>query len=415
MNTKKILSFILCLAILSGILICPVYARDDLTVFPGKEIGGKTAAVCYDIDGEITTQACTAGREVTLKSEYAMRQFGDRMIVGWQTESGEEYYYDYTDFWRPDGRTSLVLREGETCTLRPIWCPIALRREEVFSFTNSSSVFEADGERTYLTDQHYRRIATNWIATFALSPFAVPAALLGAFFMTVWLNSWQGSCCGFSFATLLQHYGKIDLLSRQGVSNVCELEPDDELISTLNYYNIQAAPCCIAGHVAIQPGTQEYSRQLHALYDTLAGGKPVYFELYGDNPHVIRFILSIPVGILQRHLDISDDLVFHGVVLTGAYTDGNGNHILIMYDNNSMRYADGTCDILYIDPDFTQIYSSYAWSRDDALDGFTWTEEFGQMDSFKIEGVSNPFAWHVRFLKNFPSLMRQIVTYFKTM
>ena len=366
--------------------------------------------VRYAIDGAYSSYSVRTGSAVTLRSEYAMRQYENRMIVGWRTEDGKTYYYDNTDFWRADGKTDLVLQSEESCTLYPIWCPIALRKEEVFSFTNSESVFNADVDGYWFTRQHFMRILPNWFCTFALSPFAPIAALLCTFFLFIWPTfPFYGSCSGFSIAALLQHEGKIDLLREQGVSAVCELEPDDTVQSTINYYNIHAVAGLPTNHLALLPGTDEYGKQLHALYDTLESGTPVYFELYGNGPHLLRRLLLQPTSIIRQF----DDLTAHGVLLTGAYTDGRGNHILIMYDNNSMRYADGTCSILYIDPDFTQIYSSYAYSRDYALDGFSWNDSLSQFDSFRTKGVSNPFSWHIRFLKNLPSLLRQVIPVYK--
>ena len=415
---KRFLSLILCLTLLAGSLALPVGAQDAepaaANVHAESADDRETVTVYYNVDGDAFQEDYVVNEPVTLREDMAMRQFGNRMIVGWKTESGKEYYYDNTDLRYPSGETDMVLHSGETCTFYPIWCPIALTQDEVFNFVNADSYFDIGEQGTYLTQQHTSRFTQNWIAAFAWSPFAVPAALLGTFFMTKWLEDFHGACCGFAVSSLLQHYGKIDLLSKQGVSRVSELEPDEELISTLNYYNMQAAPCCIASHVALQPGTQAYSDQLHALYDTLAAGRPVYFEQYGDYPHVLRFILSLPFAKLRTERQDLDKFMFHGVVLTGAYTDDNGNHILIMYDNNSWNYVSGTCNVLYIDPDFTQIHSTYAANSGEILNGFTWNDTFDQYDSFKTEGTSNPFAWHRQFLKNLPSLARQIVTLFKT-
>ena len=400
---KKIISVVLCLTLLLS---------SSAFFAVAQQYGYCT--VCYVIDDDdVSEDVVPSGRPIELRSEYAMRQYGDQILVGWKTESGTEYYYDNTGdtgFWWPDCASDLVLRHKETCVLRPIWCPIALRAEEVFSFTNSESVFNADVDGYLFTRQHFMRIFPNWFCTFAFSVFAPLAAVICAFFLTVWPTmDFNGSCCGFPICALLQHYGRIDLLSEQGVSEVCELEPDETVQSAINYYNIHAVPGSLTNHLALVPGTEEYSKQLHALYDTLEGGTPVYFELYGDREHLVRTALIDPVSVIK---DI-DDLTAHGVLLTGAYTDGNGNHILIMYDNNSMNYVNGTCNIIWIDPDFTQIRSSYAHSDDHVLNGFSWNDSLDQFDSFKLSGVSNPFSWHVQFLKNFSSLLRQIVAVYK--
>lgn len=395
---KRIFSALLCLTIVSGALSFSAGAQNGY------------AAVCYVIDGQTVSESVRAGKAVVLRSDYAMRQYGDRMLVGWKTADETAYYYDNTDFWRADGKTDLVPQSGETVTLYPIWCPISIRKEEVFSFTNSESVFNADLDGYLFTRQHFLRILPNWFCTFALSPFAPLAAVICAFYLFIWPTfPFYGSCCGFPIAVLQQHSGRLDLLSEQGVSTVSELQPNDSIQSIINYYNIHAVAVHPAEHLALVPETPEYGAQLRALYDTLESGTPVYFELYGDGPHLLRRFLTEPATIITEF----DDLTAHGVLLTGAYTDGNGNHILIMYDNNSTKYVNGSCNILYIDPDFTQIYSSYAWDNDNALNGFTWNDDLRVYDAFKPEGISNPFAWHTRFLKNLPSLLRQIVSVYK--
>ena len=384
------------------------YGFRIVDVSPLKEGYG---VVCYDVDGDVFAQAHPVDEPVRLSGDYAMRQYGNRMIVGWQTESGESFYYDNTNLNLDPGNedlvTDLTLQSGETCTLRPIWCSIALQKEEVFSFTNSSEFFNAEVEGYVFTRPHFLRILQNWTCTFALSPLAPIAAVFCAYFTLLWPTlPFGGSCCGFAIATLLQHYGKIDLLSKQDAASVSELQPDEEMLSALDYYNINMAAGFLTNHCAMKPGTAEYSEQLHALYDTLAGGKPVYFELYVNASHPLYSILSRGFKKTLQGFEGA-----HGVVLAGAYTDGNGNHILIMYDNNSLNYVNGTCDIIYIDPDFTQIYFTSASERDYVLDGFSWNETFDQFDAFKLEGISNPFAWHTQFLKNFPATLRQLIKY----
>ncbi len=405
---KKALSCLLCLALLACFAAFPVSARDG-AIAPIEKIG--FASVCYHVDDTVQVQSVRAGRTLTLSSEYAMKQYGSRVLVGWKTESGDTYYYDNTDFWRSDGSTDLMLQSGETYALYPIWCPIALRKDEVFSFTNSESVFNADLDGYIYTRRDFMRIMPNWFFTFALSPFAPVAAFVCAFELMIWPTlDFNGSCCGFPTAELLQHYGRIDLLSEQGVSSVSELQPDEKIQSIINYYNIHAIPSFLTNHIAALPSSPSYGKELTALYETLAGGTPVYFELYGDGPHLLRRVLLDPVSIATEF----DELTAHGVLLTGAYTDGNGNHVLIMNDSNSTKYVSGGCDVLYIDPDFTQIYSSYAYGRDYALDGFSWNDSVDQFASFKTQGVSNPFAWHVRFLKNLPALTREVFAILKT-
>ena len=188
---KRILSVLLCLAILTGSLLFSAEAQIA------------SATVCYVLDGQSYSFIVRAGKALELRTEYAMQQFGDRILVGWQTEDGVACYYDNTDFWWSDGDTDLVPRAGETITFYPIWCPISIRKEEVFSFTNSERVFNADVNGYLFTRQHFLRIFPNWFCTFALSPFAPLAAVICTFFLFAWPTfPFYGSCCGFPIAVL---------------------------------------------------------------------------------------------------------------------------------------------------------------------------------------------------------------------
>ncbi|MBQ7542133.1 MAG: hypothetical protein IJT44_07580 [Clostridia bacterium] len=365
------------------------------------------ARALFQIDGMTIERLLRDGDVIRLPRRYSFLQSDDhRILVGWQSADGEKVYYDPRNI--PEGKdlthdsdlTDIAAEAGKQYIFTPIWCKIGIDRTEVFSFLNSDSVFNADVDGYLYTRSHFLRFLTNWFGTFALSPFA-PLAAVGCMYMTLFWPTqiFIGSCCGFPITVLLQHYGKLDLLSPQGVSCVAELEPDDLVQSTINYYNNQAVACHLVNHVAINPGGKEYTAQLQAMYRTLEQGTPVYLEIYGES-HPLKTILT---G------NLSDGIGgVHGVLLTGAYTDAQGNHILIMYDNNSSMYPSGRCNVLYIDPDFTQLSGSIFYFGIETLNGFSWNEDVSQFDSFKTQGVSNPFAWHRQFWKNLPSLVRQI-------
>lgn len=376
------------------------------------------AVVNYHLNEEETrTFAVPPDTVISLEKSLWMQQTGNEIIVGWQTADGARYYYEnVTDSWRDlpmytSTLTDITAENGATYDLYPITCPIALRADEVYSFINSRDVFTNEVDGYLFTKEHYVNMIKDWYSTFTFSPF-MPLGAFGRIYETMyWPTSyWDGSCCGFPLTEILQHEGKIDMLSRQGVQTVSELEPDEELISFINFYNSQAVACHITNHMALDPGTADYTKELKALYETLEKGKPVYFEFYPGSQQPIKSILS---G------NPEDITAVHGILLTGAYTDGNGNHILIAHDNRSEAYSLGRCDIVYINEDFTEIYSMYyndRWNNDDSpLNGFSWADDLTAYDSFKAEGVSNPFAWHIAFLRNCLSLFRQIFSLLKNM
>lgn len=359
------------------------------------------AQVNYHLKDDCFGEVFEAGQTITLNQTYTMRQIGSEMVVGWQTADGKAYTYENTkDNLSGKTATDLVAADRAVYDLYPVLCPISLTSDDVYSFLNHDDIFNAEMEGYIYTPEHYRQFFIDEIATFGLSPFA-PAAAVGLTYLALyWPNvSFVGSCTGFALTELLQHYGKIDLLSRQGVSTVRELEPDDELQSAINFYAVQAIPGHVTYRMGIDPGSRAYTEQLHALYDTVASGTPVYFEFYLDEQHPMKTIFKPGSGEIS---------IGHSIVLTGAYTDANGNHILIAADCNSSNYVSGTCTTLYIDPDFTELHYPTWMEGDKPLDGFSWTEELSQFDALPLEGTPNPVAWYKVFFRNLGSLLSQI-------
>ncbi len=80
--------------------------------------------------------------------------------------------------------------------------------------------------------------------------------------------------------------------------------------------------------------------------------------------------------------------------------------MLIACDCNSTAYVNGGCDIVTINEDFTEI------SYHGTLNGFSWNDDVSQFDSFKLSGVSNPFAWHIAFIRHFLDTFRQSLAMF---
>ena len=76
-----------------------------------------------------------------------------------------------------------------------------------------------------------------------------------------------------------------------------DLEPTEELISLINYYNLQAAAPFIQKDKGFIAGTAEYKRQVKKLVDSVLDGNLVLFEFAYVN-------LEIPV--------------YHGYVITGV-------------------------------------------------------------------------------------------------
>ena len=355
------------------------------------------AVIDYHLNGKTYRQTAKAGEAVVLNTAQRLRQNGDEMIIGWQTEDGRAWKYSAEEVYT---ETDLIVEGGAVYDLYPITCKLGMRSDEVFSFTNSDENFDWG---YFFTDKDYARNIANWAATFGLTPYRPLAAAVLAFMTVYWPTfDFYGSCCGFPITELLQHYGKIDLLSAQGASCVAELEPTDELTSIINTYNDNCVACHFVNNVALDPGSEAYTAQLKKLYETLEQGTPVYFEFYLGDAHPMK---QLAEGTFAEEYGDT-----HGILLTGAYTADDGSHVIIACDCNSIAYSYGSCDKLVIDKDFTQI--DYIDGHG-VLYGFSWNDDVSQFDSFKLEGVSNPFAWHIAFFRHFFDTFKQLLALFR--
>ena len=340
-------------------------------------------------------------------------------IVGWKTEDGKEFYYsntkrsiifneeDYSVIQSGYGTDVYVpVEDGAVCNLYPIYCGLALTTEETFSFTNSRKIFYNEFGY-YYTREAFKHHIIDWLATFGFSPL-LPLGIAGAIFVTAFwpVDGWRGSCCGFPITALLQHYGKIDILSGQGVDSVSELEPTEEIQSTINFYNNAAIATHIVNHWAFDPGTKEYTRQLQNLYNTLESGTPVSFEFYGLNDPPLKAIAEYFKHPFTSEGTFIDAIhMNHGILLDGAFTDGEGNHIILAWDNESTEFSKGYADVLIINKDFTDIFYDGI-----TLNGFAWNEDMSSFESFPTEGLPNPFAWHINFIEHIFELICHSIT-----
>ena len=357
--------------------------------------------VNFVIDGKVVSSNYT-DEDGTVYLDEAFQNYheGNEAIVGWKTEDGKEYYYDNIYF--STAYTDLTVEAGKEINLYPVYCKIGLTTEETFTFTNSGDVFMHDFGGYVYTPEVFRHQFIDWIGTIGVSPM-LPLALVALFINTVyWPNSdFSGSCCGFPITAILQHYGKIDILSEQGVKNASELKPTDEFQSIINFYNNAAVAAHVVNHWAFTPGTKEYTRQLKDLYEVLEEGTPVYFEFYpGSKPPLKSIADHFKYHTEGTFIDAIDGA--HGILLDGAFTDSDGNHILLGWDNNSEQYSEGYADVLVIDKDFTSIDyrgPEFRYQRD-PLNGFAWNEDLSTFASFPTKGLPNPFPWHINFIEH---------------
>ncbi len=115
------------------------------------------------------------------------------------------------------------------------------------------------------------------------------------------------------------------------------------------------------------------------------------------------------MDLYERH---PYDSVGHAVLLTGAYDDLSGNHVLIAYDPNfSSSYAEGyTPATIVIGPDFSSVTGG--WYR---VCAFDWQSDFSGFDAFKMDGSGERDSWYnavFAHLKAIITMLKELLSAF---
>lgn len=354
------------------------------------------AGVCtvsYYLNGEKPNPIrCLQAGEMECIPSNAGFLTDDRACIGWSNTPDGELLYTGGE----------VIAVTESISLYSVYTDILLRPDESYSFDNDYDSFAVTGvsvnyegvELLTLTNYYMERadvlaLLKNYSKTLGITPLGF-VAIREALLYPVAL--WSGSCYGLSLTVALQHYGMLDLLSLQeGAEAVCDLEATPELVSLINYYQAQEVTASMTQTTANYPGTAWYRMQLKKMYEIVAGGDIVLFGLFSGHTY---------------------DSIGHSVLLTGAYDDMEGNHVLIAYDPNySGSYADGIAlTLFYISPDFSEIYSD-----EYEITGFNWLSDFSGFESFRIDGTGDSMSWHrsvIAHLKAFIEMIRELFTAF---
>lgn len=338
--------------------------------------------------------AATADDVYTVKCHSGLD--GEDDITAFFSKITPQYFFFPTSFrqgcylagWaaEPNGAIRYTPREAPpqgTRELWAVWIELALDQNEVFPFANYFNYFCVDGnEGYYLTAEDYRMVQRNLYRVLGASLYPTP--LISAIYATFPRWRWEGSCYGISTVTALQHFGKIDVLSQQNAATMQDMRPDSELISTINYYQTQTVTSWLTENKAVVPGSLIYKKQLRALYDSAANGNLVLFS-YSKK--------LFSVG--------------HTVLLTGAYTNDSGEHVLIAYDNNSLQTyhkAEYIDDLFVISADWSEIHPLQ--NSGEPLFMFQWADHYEQFESFDRQGSGSVQAWYRAFFLHLIELFR---------
>ncbi len=296
-------------------------------------------------------------------------------FCGWSNEKDGKVNYD-------GGETVTEDMNGKT--LYAVWTPLLLKSEETFTFSNSSAYFDVNGEDNYyLTPEDEKMIHTNLFKV--LLPSAYPTVIVSAVLDTYPSWGWQGSCYGISTVTALEHFGYTHIRSLQNVENLAQVEPTDEVISFINYYQSQVATSYLCEHKAYKKSPEVYARLLEEMCDSVKKGNIVLFTFYqGD--------AVITPG--------------HTVLFTGCYENKNGENVLIAYDSNygSYYYYSRYINRFTVAADYSDI--SYFG---ESLGAFQWTDRFTQFESFDIGGEGHSLNWYVSFVIHLLEILNTVI------
>lgn len=346
-------------------------------------------------DGKSTYINCfTEGEEDYVLSCEGML-YEDKAYIGWSdAEGGELLYSGYEDL--------IIDRDLD---FYPVFTANLLRPDEVFSFDNEYEPFAVndysyaiDEENSlsftnyYMNNEDYTAMLKNLYRAGAVSPLFIPAAIAAGDLMLYPLSYWGGSCYGMALTAALQHYGLLDLLKYgENAQTVSDLAPTSELISCINYYQAQEFAGSLMDTTADYPGTTMYRVKLKKLYNEVAGGRIALFGFYENHTF---------------------DSGGHAVLLTGAYDDADGNHVLLSYDCNfGSMYTESYATRYIISPDYSYMVSEYYGD----IIGFDWVSDFSGFETFDISGNGNITSWYKSIFNHIMDFFRMIGDFFRTL
>lgn len=324
-----------------------------------------------------------SGEEITLaEGMYLDPAEHDRLaLAGWATKEGGKAVY------APGA--AIPAEDAEGLELWAVWTKVALGEDEIFSFNNYRGYYVNDerGEKYYMSKEDYRLLQLNIYKQY-LGAAIIPAIGYSIAIAVDANEEWGGSCYGMIIVTALQHMGKIDMLSLQDASCVRDLEPDDALISYINYYHVQQNCSWITENKAYKATPSLYRAQLKAMCDQLRAGKMVQFGYYPESTLTFKSVSG------------------HSVLLVGIYDDPDGNHVCIAYDANKPWYYNaGNYRTRYtVSPDYSQVTNTYG----DEIVDIKWHSSFDQFEGFDRDGLGNVMTWYLRLIAHIVEVFQRL-------
>lgn len=377
------------------------------------EVPEDTVMVVYDFgNGRTEIEAVDLERlrfecedEGTLEAELSRVLYGvaekNETVIGWAADDGTEYLYNIErdDYGFDVEKMTFPIVEGKNIyRFTAIKTPVALGKEDVYSFTNYTEYFDIDGNGGYyMTKENYLRLVASACVIHGMGPLALPAAVVSTILVGYPRSTWNGSCIGFTTTVCLQKKGILDVVGTQEDAKcINDLKPTKELISLINYYNAQAALTTVTKNKANEKTPKEFSRQLKKMFESVCAGNLVLMEF-----------LFLGSGSIENAFT---DTMYHGFVFTGGYTAENGKHVLFYYDDNDYEYgAFGKCSVCYIEPDFSAINTGDYGN----LETIFWTDEFEAYRSLDINGKNNSiFHYWKEYIRHIFEVVRDWLEFY---
>lgn len=292
---------------------------------------------------------------------------------GWSTSPDGELVYE-------DGEK--IITDETVLNLYGSWVSLLISADEVYGFSNDDYDFNVEPIKPgawypsvhyYMTPEDHSMLLRNalrnglpgWICYKSLKEYPQ--------------KDFQGACFGMASTVFLQYHGAIDMLSLQeGAESMRELEPTPEVLSAVNYYQSLTIMSFLCQNQAPEVGSEAYKKQLKNLFETVSEGKPALLSVLGDN-YIFGFN--------------------HTALVTGAYTDKQGNHHLLAY-NDWEGYAENTIKDYVISPDFSSFNDGST---------FYWTDDYSHLESLDINGKGSPIKWYLEFIPQIPALLKMLV------
>lgn len=344
-------------------------------------------AVCYNFEPNKTGiekyyECFNDGEPVVIAEDlpyslYVEGSFrnGCEYRCGWTTEPGGKLVYD---------DKAKITSDKTVLDIYPCWTPLLISAEEVFDFNNSEFDFNFkpfDPQNPFPSVHYYMTPENHDMLLRNARRLGLPGWISYKEFKEYPQKLFQGACFGMASTAFLQYHGKIDLLSLQeGADSLSDLKTSEELISIIDYYQSLTIMSFLCQNKAYEVGSDEYKKQLKALFDTVSDGTPVLLSVLGKN-----FIFGNN----------------HSMVVTGAYTDTRGNHYLLAYGGQS-DYAEGEIEIHRISPDFSSMDNGRT---------FYWTDDYTHLEAFDMDGEGPIINWYLKFVPQMGILLKMLFRY----